>query len=73
MTKAAFDKIETGATYEDVQKIVGGAGQKISETGKQGEPDYTETYQYKGDKPNSNAKFTFRDKKLSSKSQSMLD
>ncbi|WP_248924959.1 DUF3862 domain-containing protein [Paenibacillus hamazuiensis] len=73
ITKAEFDSINPDASYEDVQKAVGGPGQIVSETGDKNLPDYTVTYQYKGDKPNSSAKITFRGNKMISKSQSNLE
>jgi hypothetical protein len=73
VTKSEFDKVDFNTSYEDVMKIVGGAGQIVSESGQPGDPDYLVTYQYKGDKPNSSAKFTFRNNKLTNKSQSNLE
>lgn len=73
ITKSKYDQVDFNISYEDVQKIVGGPGQVLSESGQPDAPGYSITYQYKGDKPNSSAKFTFQSDKLTNKSQSNLE
>lgn len=70
ITKEEFDKIQNGMTYEEVVKIVGGEGHKISETGKPGAPDHTVMYDYQGEgELGANASLMFQGGKLINKSQ----
>lgn len=73
ITKAEYDQIADNSTYEDAIKIIGGEGKIISESGTKGNPDYSVTYQFPAEgKDNGNAKLTFRNNKLISKSESNL-
>ncbi|OXM84083.1 DUF3862 domain-containing protein [Paenibacillus rigui] len=73
ITKAEYDQIDDKSTYEDAVKIIGGEGKIISESGTKGNPDYSVTYQFPAEgKENANAKLTFRNNKLISKSESGL-
>jgi Beta-lactamase inhibitor (BLIP) len=70
ITKEEFDKIQNGMTYEEVVKIVGGEGHKISETGKPGAADHTVMYDYQGEgEIGANASLMFQGGKLINKSQ----
>jgi hypothetical protein len=70
ITKEEFDKIQNGMTYEQVKQIVGGEGQKISETGKPGAADHTVMYEYNGEGDiGANASLMFQGGKLINKSQ----
>lgn len=69
ITKADFDKISNGMTYEEVKKIIGCDGELMSEVGSKGEQYYTVVYNWKGKDGISNAVFEFQDNKLIAKSQ----
>ncbi|MFE5324190.1 hypothetical protein ACFQ88_36470 [Paenibacillus sp. NPDC056579] len=72
ITKAKFEKLESGMTYEKATEIIGGEGELMAETGKKGEEMYIVTYQYKGDGLGSNAILVFQGGKLQVKSQNGL-
>jgi hypothetical protein len=66
ITKEEFDKM----TYEEVVKIVGGEGHKISESGKPGTAEHTVMYDYTGEGDiGANASLMFQGGKLITKSQ----
>lgn len=70
ISKAEFDKLENGMTYEEVVAIIGGEGEVMSEVGVKGDQFYTVMYTYEGEKGfGSNANFTFQDGKLQAKAQ----
>lgn len=70
ITKAEFDKIQNGMTYEEVQQIVGGQGEVNSESGEKGTDLYTIMISYKGEGDlGANANFMFQGNKLQNKSQ----
>jgi hypothetical protein len=70
ITKEEFDKIQNGMTYEEVVKIVGGEGHKISESGKPGTAEHTVMYDYTGEGDiGANASLMFQGGKLITKSQ----
>jgi hypothetical protein len=73
ITKAQFDKVQTGMTYEEVVKILGGPGELMSEAGEKGTPYYTVMYQYEGNGLGANANFTFQGGKLEAKAQFGLE
>lgn len=74
ISKAEFDKIENGMTYEQVVQIIGGNGEVMSEVGEKGTQYYTVMYMYEGEKGfGSNANFTFQNGKLQSKAQFGLE
>lgn len=49
MSMAEFDAIQSGMTYEQVVQIVGGPGEKLSESGSPGEEYYTVVYMWEGE------------------------
>jgi hypothetical protein len=73
MTKAEFDKLESGMTYEKVTAIVGGPGTVVVESGKKGGKDleiHIVMYQYDGEGDfGANANLMFQDEKLMTKAQ----
>lgn len=70
VTKAEFDKVSNGMTYEEVTAIIDGEGNMLSETGEKGTQYYTVMYDYKGEGDlGANANFMFQDGKLQNKSQ----
>ncbi|WP_282938718.1 DUF3862 domain-containing protein [Paenibacillus sp. RC67] len=73
ITKAKFEKIENGMSYEEVTKIIGGPGELLSEIGNKGEKTHTTVYMYKGEGTiGANANFTFQGGKLLAKAQAGL-
>jgi len=73
ITKAKFEKIENGMSYEEVTKIIGSPGELLSEIGKKGEKTHTLVYMYKGEGTvGANANFTFQGGKLVAKAQAGL-
>lgn len=73
MTKAEFDQLKTGMTYDEATKIIGGPGEVISESGTKGGDGlniHTVMYQYKGEGSlGANANMMFQDEKLITKAQ----
>ena len=70
MSKAEFDKIQNGMTYEAVVKIVGGPGEMTVETGTKGDDYYTVAYSFKGENGlGANAQLMFQGGKLNTKAQ----
>lgn len=49
MSKAEFDQIQIGMTYEEAIAIIGGPGELMSETGTKGDQYYTAMYSFEGD------------------------
>lgn len=49
MTMAEFNAIQNGMSYEQVVQIVGGPGEKMSESGSPGEEYYTVMYMWEGE------------------------
>ncbi|MDH2334307.1 DUF3862 domain-containing protein [Paenibacillus polymyxa] len=74
ITKAKYNKIKNGMTYEEVAKIIGGPGEALSEVGEKGDKYYTVMYSYKGEGGlGANANFTFQGNKLQAKAQFGLE
>ncbi|WP_309479061.1 DUF3862 domain-containing protein [Brevibacillus agri] len=70
MSKAEFDKIQNGMSYEEVVAIVGGPGEMLSETGTKGDQFYTVMYAWEGEGGfGANANAMFQGGKMISKSQ----
>jgi hypothetical protein len=73
MTKAMFDQLKTGMTLEEVQKIVPGEWEIVSESGTKGGKDldiHTVMYQFEGKGDlGANATLMFQDEKLVNKAQ----
>lgn len=73
ISKAEFDKIQNGMTYDQVTAIVGGPGEVISESGSKGDQYHTIAYSYKGESGlGANAMLMFQSEKLQNKSQANL-
>lgn len=70
ISKAEFDQIQNGMTYEEVKGIIGSEGEVLSETGSAGDQFHTIMYKWDGEKGfGANANFTFQEDKLQNKSQ----
>ncbi|MED0672681.1 DUF3862 domain-containing protein [Aneurinibacillus aneurinilyticus] len=70
INKVKFDSIENGMSQEEVEKIIGGPGELVSEIGNKGEPLHTVMYAYKGEGDlKANANFLFQGNKLQNKAQ----
>lgn len=70
ITKAEYDKIENGMSYKQVQKIIGGPGEILSEGGEKGTEFYTIMVVYYGEGSiGANANFMFQGNKLINKAQ----
>lgn len=70
ITKAEFDKVQNGMTYDEITAIIGGPGEMLSESGNKGDQFHTVMYTYKGEGDlGANANFTFQGEKLQNKSQ----
>lgn len=70
MSKAEFDVIKSGMTYEEVTAIIGGPGELVSESGSPGEEFHTVMYQYEGEgQIGANANLMFQGGKLVNKAQ----
>lgn len=74
VTLAEFNKVKNGMSYAEVKSIVGGEGTVSSESGKEGDSDYTVIYDYKGSGDlGANVSFMFQGGKLINKSQAGLN
>jgi hypothetical protein len=74
MSKAEFDQLKSGMTYEQATAIIGGPGEVLSESGNKGEALHTVMYQYKGEKGlGANANLMFQGNKLNNKAQFGLE
>lgn len=70
MTKAEFDQLKDGMSYEEATKIIGGPGEVMSESGSVGDPLHTVMYSYKGEGDlGANANIMFQGNKLNTKAQ----
>lgn len=70
ISMAEFEKVQSGMTYEEVVKIIGGEGEMQSETGAKGDEYYTVGYKWDGEKGfGSNAIMMFQSNKLDTKAQ----
>jgi hypothetical protein len=71
---AEFNAIQNGMTYEQVVQIVGGPGQKLSESGSPGDEYYTVMYSWDGEGSlGANANCMFQAGKMVNKSQFGLE
>lgn len=74
ISKAEFEQIKNGMSYEEVCKIIGSEGEVLSEVGSEGEDYHTIIYMWDGDgEIGANANFTFQKGKLVGKAQYGLD
>jgi Domain of Unknown Function with PDB structure (DUF3862) len=73
ISKAEFDAIKTGMTYEEVVEIIGSEGEVRSETGEAGSEFHTIMYSWDGEGIGANASLMFQGGKLQSKSQFGLE
>lgn len=70
VTKAKFDKIKNGMNREEVEKIIGGPGEVLSESGSEGDQFHAVIIMYEGEGGfGANANFTFMNGKLENKTQ----
>ncbi|MED4641471.1 DUF3862 domain-containing protein [Bacillus cereus] len=70
ISKAEFDQIQNGMTYEEVKEIIGSDGEIMSESGQKGQQFYTIMYSWKGEQGfGANANFMFQEDKLQNKAQ----
>ncbi|UED72101.1 DUF3862 domain-containing protein [Brevibacillus sp. HD3.3A] len=70
ISKAEFDKLKNGMTYEQVVEIVGGPGEMMSEVGSAGDQFHTVMYTWEGEGSiGANANAMFQGGKLNSKAQ----
>ncbi|MBJ7987797.1 DUF3862 domain-containing protein [Bacillus cereus] len=70
ISKAEFDQIQNGMSYDEVKTIIGSDGEVLSENGQAGEQFHTIMYKWDGEKGfGANANFMFQEGKLQNKSQ----
>lgn len=70
ISKAEFDQIQNGMTYEEVKTIIGSDGEVMSESGQKGQQFYTIMYSWNGEQGlDANANFIFQEEKLQNKAQ----
>jgi hypothetical protein len=70
VSKAEFDQIQNGMSYDEVKAIIGSDGEVLSETGQAGDQFHTIMYKWDGEKGlGANANFMFQEGKLQNKSQ----
>ena len=73
ISKAEFEAIKDGMSYDEVVKIVGGPGELLAESGKPGEELHTVSYMFKGEKGiGANANVMFQGDKMNMKAQAGL-
>lgn len=74
MSKAEFDQIKSGMSYEEVVEIVGSEGEVQSEVGAEGEQFHTIMYMWEGEGMiGANANVMFQEGKLETKAQFGLE
>ncbi|WP_378126232.1 DUF3862 domain-containing protein [Cohnella boryungensis] len=71
ITKEQYDKIKNGMTYKEIIEIVGGEGELVSESGKEGDDLYATAVMYQG--KTGTASFVFLKDELQTKSQFGLE
>ena len=70
ISKAEFDQIQNGMSYDEVKAIIGSDGEVLSESGQAGEQFHTIMYKWDGEKGfGANANFMFQERKLHNNSQ----
>jgi len=70
MTKAEFDQIKDGMSYDEVAAIVGGPGELQAESGAKGDAAHTVSYGFDGEgSMGANAQLMFQGGKLNMKAQ----
>jgi|GEM_PF-2368315 len=70
ISKAAYDSIQTGMSYDEVRSIVGSDGELLSEIGMEEDPFYSIIYFWSGQGVlGANANVTFQDGEVISKAQ----
>jgi len=70
ISKAEYDQIKNGMSYNEVKAIIGSDGESMSEVGEKGTDYYTVVYMWKGEGMiGANANFTFQNDKLQMKAQ----
>ncbi|HIE8455386.1 TPA: DUF3862 domain-containing protein [Bacillus cereus] len=70
ISKAEFDQIQNGMSYDEVKAIIGSDGEVLSESGQAGDQFHTIMYKWDGEKGfGANANFMFQEGKLQNKSQ----
>ena len=70
ITKAEFDQIQNGMTYEQVVQIIGSEGEVMSESGQKGDQYYTVMYTWEGESGfGANANAMFQGGKMVNKAQ----
>ncbi len=70
ISKAEFDQIQNGMSYDEVKAIIGSDGEVLSESGQAGEQFHTIMYKWDGEKGfGANANFMFQEGKLQNKAQ----
>ena len=70
ITKAEFDQIQNGMTYEQVVQIIGSEGELMSESGDKGTQFYTVMYTWEGESGfGANANAMFQGGKMVNKAQ----
>lgn len=70
ISKAEFDQISNGMSYEQVAGIIGSAGELLSESGSPGDAYYTVMYSWNGEgSTGASANFMFQGGKLQNKAQ----
>jgi hypothetical protein len=73
VSKAEFDQIQNGMSYDEVKAIIGSDGEVLSESGQAGDQFHTIMYKWDGEKGfGANANFMFQAGKLQNKSQAGL-
>ncbi len=73
ISKAEFEKLNTGMTYREVVEMVGGYGELLSEVGSVGDEYHTAVYMWKGEGSiGANANVTFQNGKVIMKAQAGL-
>jgi hypothetical protein len=70
ISKAEFNQLKNGMTYDEVVKIIGSKGELLSSSGQKGTDTYTTIYSWDGEGSlGANANVTFQGGKLISKAQ----
>ncbi|WP_444659395.1 hypothetical protein ACRQV7_03005 [Caproiciproducens sp. R2] len=73
ISKATYDKLKTGMTYEDVVNLFGLSGKQIYESGERGSENFVTSYLWKNENGPQQIQINFVDNKLYDKTEYYLE
>jgi len=73
ISKATYDKLKTGMTYEDVVKLFGLSGKQVYESGEKGSENFATSYLWKNENGSQQIQINFIGNKLYDKTEYYLE